>query len=205
MTFLLARWNGPLGKRGACFTGAGRANVGKISTAISITAGLAADSRQPNIPKDWTRTILRHHNHYPRNSPNPKMGHSVRQADGLRKMFVFKKVPDKYVDDQKMLADYWFGKQQITESLMDHVRDHIFRICAIEDFGTPGNASMITRLLEPEQPGIALLIQHDLAHLYLHDVDIAQARIIIDNHELNPPRPHMWALQGRSFREEGVM
>jgi hypothetical protein len=35
------------------------------------------------------------------------------------------------------------------------------------------------------------VVQHDLAHLYLHGVDIAQARIIINNHELNLPRPHM--------------
>jgi hypothetical protein len=123
----------------------------------------------------------------PSDSRDPRMGYSVRRADGFRKMCVFEKMADKYVNDQRMLAEYWFGRQQVTENVMDHIRDHIFRICAIEDLGTPGNAAMITRLPEPEQAGIALLIQHDLVYLYLHGVNIAQARIITNNQELNPP------------------
>lgn len=184
----------------------GEANVGKIPTAISIAPGSAAIVVSPTSP---------------RIGPVPSHG-TITTTLGTVSTSEWLMLSDKPTVSEKCAFSrkcrtdtsttrrYWpmTGSEDSKlsrESVEDHVRDHILRICAIEDLGTPGNASMIARLLEPEQAGIALLIQHDLAHLYLHDVDIAQARIIIDNPELNPPRPPMWTLQGRSFREGGVM
>jgi hypothetical protein len=126
--------------------------------------------------------IIRPHYRYSPNGSDPRLGYTVEVTGATPITRAFDFMDRTFFNAEELIETYWAKRSAKDKAMVGYIRNHLYRICAMDTIFTRGHRAMIDKLPELERDGLHLLMRHDLHEGYYAGLDIEGAKIICNYH-----------------------